>query len=859
MFVSTGIVGIDNVISGLRLGDNVVWQLDSIDDYQSLVIPFVKASRDDNKRIVYIRFGNHEPLLKEKEVSNIYNVDAGSGFEPFSFAIHQIIENEGEGVYYVFDCLSDLLSAWSNDLMTGNFFKITCPYLFELDTVAYFSLLRYSHSFKTLARIRDTTQVLIDVFHNEDNYYIHPLKALNRYSPKMFLPHIKQEDVFVPITSSFDSARLFSNAFEKQTTRRKLDNWDKVFLKAEDVAEQKEIDPEVKNQLFDQTARLILSKDEKILAMIKKTMSLEDILNIKARMIGTGYVGGKTVGMLLARSIVSRREPAAEQWLEPHDSFYVGSDVFYTYIVENGWWNEWMKQREKNSFTEARALHEKMLTGKFPEEIKEQFKILLTYFGESPIIVRSSSLLEDSFGNIFAGKYESVFLANQGSPEERFKKFTDACRIVFASTMNREALVYLSKRGLKALDEQMALLVQRVSGSLRNQYFFPDLAGVGISYNAFIWKGDLDPKAGMLRLVYGMGTRAVNRVEGDYPRIVALDAPLLKAHAGIAESKQFSQHAVDVINITKNAFETVQLNELLSNENNLPIDLIAVKDDEATELLHQYGKSYDAWVLTFDKLFLQTDLSEKMRRIMRQLEEAYGFPIDIEFTLNFNKDAGFQLNLLQCRPMVIRGISNKAPSIGLSKEHVLFRSKGNFMGGNVSLFIDRIIYVDPKAYNSITSQSGKYDIARAIGEINDSIGDKADMTAMLLGPGRWGTSTPSLGVPVSFAEINNISVLGEIAFADNNIMPELSYGSHFFQDLIENDIFYLALFPDSPETEIDRRFFDESESILGRDFPGLAKYSDIIKLFDVRKKKTHLIADIITQDLLCFETEIRQQ
>ena len=105
----------------------------------------------------------------------------------------------------MFDCLSDLQSAWATDLMLGNFFSITCPYLFELDTIAYFALLRNNHSFKTVARIRETTQLLIDVYNTETSVYIHPLKVLNRYTPTMFFPHLKKGKTFTPIINSIES------------------------------------------------------------------------------------------------------------------------------------------------------------------------------------------------------------------------------------------------------------------------------------------------------------------------------------------------------------------------------------------------------------------------------------------------------------------------------------------------------------------------------------------------------------------------------------------------------------------------------------------------------------------------------
>ena len=177
---STGIVNFDEVIDSLRTGDNVVWQVDDIEDYAYFVTFFVNRALAEGKRVNYMRFAEHRQLVEPDPRINIHQLDAWSGFEPFSAQVHSIATEEGEGVYYVFDSLSDLLSAWATDLMIGNFFRITCPYLFQLNTIAYFGLLRNSHSFKTVARIRETTQLLLDVYNNGTDLYVHPLNPWTR-------------------------------------------------------------------------------------------------------------------------------------------------------------------------------------------------------------------------------------------------------------------------------------------------------------------------------------------------------------------------------------------------------------------------------------------------------------------------------------------------------------------------------------------------------------------------------------------------------------------------------------------------------------------------------------------------------
>jgi len=861
--VSTGLKELDTVITGLQLGDNVVWQIDAVADYAYFVRPFVRQSLAAGRRVVYVRFGSHKPVVEASKRVPVYALDAFRGFESFSTELHGIIKREGEGVFYVFDCLSSLLSAWSNDLMIGNFFKITCPYLFQLRTIAYFGLLSNSHSFKTIARIRETTQLLIDVYRKGEDRYIHPLKVWGRHTPTMFLPHINRQDTFVPITNSTDAAQLFAEIFKKsdKSVERKLDYWDRLFLGTGNLARRSAASAWEKSRMADQLCRILIARDEKIVDLAKRYLSLDDLLAVKSRMIGTGFIGGKTAGMLLARSILAREKSwSAATLFEPHDSFYVGSDVFYTYIVENGWWNTRMEQKTKKGyFKVARSLRKKLLDGVFPHEITEQFQRMIEYFGQSPIIVRSSSLLEDSYGSAFAGKYESIFLSNQGSPEERYERFTRAVRRIYASSMNEDALTYRLQRGLDQADEQMALLVQRVSGSYRKNYFFPDVAGVGISYNTFVWTDKMDPEAGMLRVVVGMGTRAVNRVDGDYPRIVALDDPLRRVNSDAADRQKFSQHEIDLINVKTDEFATVPLRQLLRERVDMHLDLVAVKDDAATERLREYGSDEDALVITFDELLAKTDFARLMRKILVVLAEAYRYPVDIEFTLNFGPRNQFKINMLQCRPLQTKGLggSVRMPA-RLPEERVIIRTHGNFLGGNISLLLQRIIYVDPQAYAGLATQSARYDIARLIGELNRQIANRGEQAVMLLGPGRWGTSTPSLGVPVTFAEINNIAVLGEIAFREAGVAPELSFGTHFFQDLVESQIFYLAIVPDNADTTFRRKFFRSVPNALPQLVPQYAKYKDVVQVFDITSPMIRLVADVRSQNLLVYRTPTKK-
>lgn len=842
--VSTGIKGFDQVIDHLRLGDNVVWQVDSLSDYKKMADYFVESAKAENMRLVYIRFANHEPILDAGQDIMTYTVDASKGFESFAIEIHNIIKDEGKRVLYVFDCLTDLLEYWQSDLMIGNFFKATCPYLYELDTVAYFAIKRNYHTYSTIAGIRETTQLLLDLYQIKNKTYIHPLKVWQRYSPTMFFPHLIQGQEAVCITSSTDASELFTSINRGEI---RLDHWNTVFKNAKNyLGSSRKLQETVKKRLM----HMLIGSESRMFQLCDRYFSLKDILDIASREIGTGFIGGKSVGMLLARKILETEGgDRFTPFLEPHDSFYIGSDVFYTYIVQNGWWRLRTKQKTPEGYYKyAAELKEKLLHGTFPKDIQEQFVQMLEYFGQSPIIVRSSSLLEDNFGNAFAGKYESVFCVNQGTPQERYEAFEQAVRTVYASAMNEDALNYRMNRGLAQQDEQMAILVQRVSGDRYGDYFFPHVAGVGNSSNLYVWDESIDMNAGMLRLVFGLGTRAVDRTDGDYVRVVCLDDPFRLPPMNYDDRKKFSQHRVDLLSLADNTLGSKDLEEILSLSLKADKKLFASPDYATEARMRDLG--YLDWktsyLLDFKKLFKETNFAEKMREMLALLSKAYDYPVDIEFTANFNKDNSFKINLLQCRPLQTKGLGKavKIPELKDVKDCFIF-SKGNFMGGSVRLPVDYVVLISAGAYLKLSEQE-KYEVARQIGFINREMKGK---NALLAGPGRWGSTTPSLGVPVHFTELCNMKVLCEYSSKKEGFMPELSYGSHFFQDIVESEIFYVAIFDGYQDVIFNPDRILKEENLLTDILPGSEKYKDVIHVANTRGMEIY--SDIVTQRLLC--------
>ena len=872
--IKSGIPGLDQALDNIRLGDNVVWNVTNLNEFSYFVNPYVKQAKEDGRNLIYMRFANHPPLidmteedfkLLEEEENNpdtefcmierdgikIYKVNPYNQFETFTLEVHRIIEKEGFDAFYVFDCLSDLQAVWSTDLMMGNFFRVTCPFLFILDTVAFFPIIRGRHSYDAIAKIRETTQLFLNVYSSSpEEVYVSPLKVWNRYSQTMFLGH-----KFNPITGSVkvlqdgqEVSKYYKliNDSDKYQNGQTLDSWERYMLQVKrDYEEGKNIDDEC-----DKICELMMTKDDKMLSKIKEYFTYEDYLTIYNRRVGSGLVGGKTCGMLLARKIIEKERPEIYKNFEPDDSFYIGSDLFYTYIVMNDLWDLRVKQRTPEGYYKyGKELEEALKNGKFSDQTKKEFTRILDYFGQNPIIVRSSSFLEDGYGNAFAGKYESVFCVNRGSLEERLAAFEDAVKTVYASTMNISALEYRKLNGLDDTDEQMALLVQRVSGSYYGDYLFPTAAGVGFSYSPYSPLPDMDNSKGMLRLVMGLGTKAVDRTKKDYPRIINLDKPEVTMMKDIREKHRYSQHYLDAIDLKNISLHDIPVDEGLAIIPRYAKKVLIEHDRDAERMFRDRGQRREVVFVNCEGMVKNQDFIDEMKEILNTLQTAYDYPVDIEYTVNVGEDNSFNVNLLQCRPLQV---STNDEDIEMPEnQNVFFHIKEASMGMSRKNIIDTICYVDPHKYYEYP-YAQKSSIARVIHEINAYCKDN-EKTAILIVPGRIGTSSPELGIPVVFADISHFNAILEESYSEVGYMPELSFGSHMFQDLVEAEIYYGALFENEKKIEFNKDMIYDHPNILKDINPNLSdEIYDMIQVIDFDDDKAELYHNMNKDETMCI-------
>jgi len=583
--------------------------------------------------------------------------------------------------------------------------------------------------------------------------------------------------------------------------------------------------------------RHLISDQLEFIAVAKNYLHIRDFDDLTQRMVGSdtgiGRIGGKAGGMLLAYKILSGSEENTQSFLPVTipESYYVRSDVIEDFLRLNGL-DEFRSQKYKpitDITREYPLIRGVFRNGDFPLRIVQGLRRVLEQVGTHPLIVRSSSLLEDRFGTAFCGKYASVFLANQGPLEQRLRALLGAIAEVYASVLAPDPIMYRRAHNLLDYVEDMAILIQKVVGFTFGDYFLPAWAGVGFSRNEYRWSKRIRREDGLARIVMGLGTRAVDRSGAEYPRMVGLGVPTIRPESTVEEIAQSAQRTVDAVDLKANRLRSVRVVDLLAQGGDFPMldKIVSIHRNE--DLSTAPGLRVDAdpstLCVTFDKLLRDTPFAQRMRDILLRLEDAYGLPVDIEFACD-----GQQLYILQCRSQTQATEFQpvKIPR-NIPTENIVFDAHRFVRTGYIE-GIQYVVYVDPAVYDAIPTREQRVAIARTIGRINHALEPRS---FILVGPGRWGSNDIRLGVPVGYADINHCRMLIEVARRKDGFLPEVSFGTHFFQDLVELDIHYLPLYPDEGGNRFNTHFMNETDNCLGDILPDDAEFADYIRVIHV--------------------------
>lgn len=597
--------------------------------------------------------------------------------------------------------------------------------------------------------------------------------------------------------------------------------------------------------------RHLVNDQLEFIGVAKHHLRIRTFDDITRRIIGSdsgmGRIGGKAGGMILAHRILAEAERDKDPYLPVAipDSYYLRSDVIEDFLRLNRL-DDYQNQKYKPIEDVAREyplIRGVFRNGDFPLKIVQRLRRILEDMGEDPLIVRSSSLLEDRFGTAFSGKYASIYVANQGTLEQRLRALLGAIAEVYASVLAPDPILYRREHNLIDYVEEMAVLIQRVVGVRVGDYLFPPVAGVAFSRNEYRWSPRIKREDGMMRLVVGLGTRAVDRGGAEYPRMVALGAPTLRPESTVDEVLQNAQRTVDVVDFQRKRLRSVRMQDLVEDQADFPMldKLVSVhRDGElySPTTLHVDADA-SAMCITFDKLLRATPFVRRVGDMLARLEDVYGVAVDIEFATD-----GEKFYILQCRTQSLAAeVSPVTIPPDIPEEDVIFDAHRYVRTGLLEN-IEYIVYIDPAAYDAVPTKERRIELARVVGRTNHKLKPKS---FVLIGPGRWGSNDIRLGVPVHYADINRCCMLIEVAREMDGFCPEVSFGTHFFQDLVEADIQYLPLYPDDEENRFNEAFLSSTPNVLADIVPNDAEFAGDIHVIHVpavaRGRKLTVVMD----------------
>ena len=621
---------------------------------------------------------------------------------------------------------------------------------------------------------------------------------------------------------------------------------------------EKEIHDVDKKELLETIIDTFISDHHYYRVAATKYFSLSDLHKILRRRINLpdrqGKIGQKAAGMILAYKILIAEKSTFTKKIKIPESYYLTSDVFFECQLSNSYNWSTLKYRfrdgdisEEELEDEYSLLRKAQMETELPDSIRIELIKLLKKVGNVPIIVRSSSLLEDSESS-FSGKYDSFFFANQPLHKDetqdlelRVEKLIKNIINIYSSVGKPEVLIYRRERDLLDVDERMSVLIQTVEGKRYGKYYLPYLAGVGLSQNNRINTKRIKWDDPVLRIGMGLGTGVVD-IKGNQVKIVYPSNP---EYSNIFEFYQIlksSQRNVDVLNLENDTVETISKSELFSYLNNF-----APKDENIRQLKKIMGEFFlstaevdylmdgiglnmtldtKKHVFTLDGL-RKTQFYPMLDWMLKLLMEKY-VPADIEFTISFNpyekrshknsrNSDAFDLTILQCRQLTgsreqdVHTIPDDLP-----EENIITIVKKDVINGYVPN-IEYVVYVDPEEYYKI-DKTQMLTVARHIGHINSAL---KKQRFVLVGPGRWGSNQPYYGVRVTYSEIYNTLGLIEIAkLLSDETYTEPSLGSHFGNDVRESNIITMTIYPGTDETVFRNEVLKNCPNLIDKFFEG---------------------------------------
>ena len=694
------------------------------------------------------------------------------------------------------------------------------------------------------------------------------------YHAANYLYYLELEDVFTTILEPKSHLTDVVREVRNVDIIKNMTNSEIVAFLDRILLHEKEFSDADKKELLETIIDTFISNHHYYRVSAVKYFSLTDIYNILVRRIGLpdrqGKIGQKAAGMILAYRILTTEKSDFSDKVKIPKSYYLTSDVFFECQLSHSYnWSALKYRFRDGDMTEEELEDEYLLLRQaqmeieMPDIIRIELRKVLEKVGHVPVIVRSSSLLEDSKSS-FSGKYDSFFFANQPLHDDpaqdlelRVDSLIEKIFQVYVSLGKPEVLIYRRERGLLDVDERMSVLIQTVEGKRYGKYYLPALSGVGLSQNNRVNTGRIKWDDPVLRIGMGLGTGIVD-IKGNQVKVVYPANPEYSTILDFYQTLKSSQKNIDVLNLENDTVESIPKSDLFEylNSNDSDDENIRylkkvmgeyfLSTAEVDYLMDGIGLNMELdqnkHVVTLDGL-KKTGFYPMSEWILRILSEKY-VPADVEFTLNLTpsrmlsdenvNNGTFTLTVLQCRQLtgILEHKIHAIPEDMLEK-NVLALVNKDVTNGYVPN-IGYIVYVDPDEYYQL-DETQMHTIARLIGQINSAL---KGQRFILIGPGRWGSSLPFYGIKVTYSEIYNTLGLIEISkLLSDASYSEPSLGSHFGNDVRESNIITMTIYPGMGDSVYQSKVLQNSQNLVAEFFQGHILddwVTDVVRIIDTK-------------------------
>ncbi len=504
--------------------------------------------------------------------------------------------------------------------------------------------------------------------------------------------------------------------------------------------------------------------------------------------IGDGALGGKARGLAFISKLFSRflnKDLFEDLRITVPRTIVLTSDVFDKFLEENAIMDSRLLERSDE------RIASKFIEGSLPATVIGDLRAF-TRDTRNPLIVRSSGLLEDSMTRPFAGVYSSMFLPNESwETSLRFREVCDAIKHVYASTFFKNARNYLRSTPKNMGDEKMSVILQEVVGKKHGKYFYPTISGVAKSYNYYPSKG-CKPEDGIVYLALGLGKEIV---EGGRSYFFCPECPRSPMFGTPKDFIPYSQTEFYALNL-ESVYRRVEKDEetsltkldLKEAEKHGVLDKIASTYSPRDDRLYPGMGREGTRIVDFAPIIdhNRIPLSDAVRLLLEVTEIALGYPVEIEFAVEFDdKGRSAELVVLQIRNMISKEMFMDIDIEECDEEKMVCRSE-KVLGSGMVREIKDVIYTKPGQFKMKNSERA----AKKISEMNKKLMDEGK-EYILIGPGRWGTTDKWMGIPVKWGDIAGAKVIVELPAEGRAIEP--SQGSHFFHDMISSETCYLVV------------------------------------------------------------------